>query len=124
MEVASGPTAVVEPHRKGAASLLRVRDRRIDWWAAGIQLIGTLWFNRTTLSALLVGLGGSSTHHPVWRPDALGSICFLVSSWLAWVEECHRPFAWRPARISWRITPLNLVASFAFRLPPLASPPT
>ena len=64
----------------------------------GIQLIGTVWFNRTTLSALLVGLGASPAHHPVWRPDALGSICFLVSSWLAWAEECHGPFAWRPSR--------------------------
>ena len=36
-------------------------------------------------------------HHPIWRPDALGSVCFLVSSWLAWAEECHGRFAWRPA---------------------------
>jgi hypothetical protein len=58
--------------------LLRIRHRRIDWWAASIQLLGTLWFNRTTLSALLVGIGASPHHHPIWRPDALGSICFLV----------------------------------------------
>ncbi len=103
------------------ASLLRIRHRRIDWWASGIQLIGTLWFNRTTLSALLVGLGASSKHHPVWRPDALGSVCFLVASWLAWVEECHGPFAWRPDRISWRITALNLVGSVAFGVSAVAS---
>ena len=93
VEVASTPTDLAEPHRNGFGSLLRIRHRRIDWWAAGIQLLGTLWFNRTTLSALLVGLGASPDHHPIWRPDALGSICFLVSSWLAWVEECHGPFA-------------------------------
>src|SRR5271166_1381432 len=80
--------ALQTPHRDGFGSLWRIRHRRIDWWAAGIQLIGTVWFNRTTLSALLVGLGASPAHHPVWRPDALGSICFLVSSWLAWAEEC------------------------------------
>jgi hypothetical protein len=121
MEVASAPTAVVEPHHKGAGSLLRIRHHRIDWWAAVIQLIGTLWFNRTTLSALLVGLGASSSHHPVWRPDALGSICFLVSSWLAWVEERHGPFAWRPDSISWWITILNLVGSIAFGVSAVAS---
>ena len=86
-EVASAPTAVVEPHREGAASLLRIRHRRIDWWASGIQLLGTLWFNQTTLSALLVGLGASSKHHPVWRPDALGSICFLVGAVLLLPER-------------------------------------
>ena len=100
---------------------MRVQHHRIDWWAAGIQLIGTLWFNRTTLSALLIGLGAPPDHHPVWRPDALGSICFLVSSWLAWAEECHGPFAWRPSRISWWITSLNLVGSIAFGVSAVAS---
>ncbi len=121
MEVASTPTRLVEPHRNGLGSLLRIRHRRIDWWAAGIQLVGTVWFNRTTLSALLVGLGASSSHHPVWRPDALGSVCFLVSSWLAWVEECHGPFSWRPSDISWWITSLNLVGSIAFGVSAVAS---
>ena len=88
LEVANTPTDLVAAHRNGLRSLLRIQHRRIDWWAAAIQLLGTLWFNRTTLSALLVGLGASSKHHPIWRPDALGSICFLVSSWLAWAEEC------------------------------------
>ena len=70
---------------------------------------------------MLVGLGASPAHHPIWRPDALGSICFLVSSWLAWAEECHGPFAWRPSRISWRITALNLVGSVAFGVSAIAS---
>ena len=100
---------------------MQIRHRRIDWWAAGIQLIGTVWFNRTTLSALLIGLGASPNHHPVWRPDALGSICFLVSSWLAWAEECNGPLAWRPSRISWWITALNLVGSIAFGVSAVAS---
>jgi YrhK-like protein len=121
MEVASSPSGLLAPHRDGFGSLWRFRHRRIDWWAAGIQLIGTVWFNRTTLSALLVGLGASPDHHPVWRPDALGSICFLVSSWLAWAEECNGPFAWRPSRISWQITALNLAGSVAFGVSAVAS---
>ena len=80
-----------------SGSSSRCNTARIDWWASLVQFIGTLWFNRTTFSALVVGLGASSSHHPVWRPDAFGSICFLVSSWLAWAEVCHRRFAWRPA---------------------------
>jgi hypothetical protein len=94
--------------------LFEVQHKRIDWWASLVQLIGTLWFNRTTLSALVVGLGASATHHPVWRPDALGSICFLVASWLAWAEACHGRFAWRPHDLSWWITLLNLAGSVAF----------
>jgi hypothetical protein len=121
VEVANTPTDLVAGHRNGLGSLLRIQHRRIDWWAAAIQLLGTLWFNRTTLSALLVGLGASSKHHPIWRPDALGSICFLVSSWLAWAEECDGTFAWRPARLSWWITALNLVGSVAFGVSAVAS---
>jgi hypothetical protein len=121
VEVVNTPTGLVDARRGGPRSLLRIEHHRIDWWAAAIQLLGTLWFNRTTLSALLVGLGRSSTHHPIWRPDALGSICFLVSSWLAWAEECHGPFAWRPSRISWWITALNLFGSVAFGVSAVAS---
>jgi len=121
LEVASTPTDLVEQRRNGPRSLLRVQHRRIDWWAAAVQLLGTLWFNRTTLSALLVGLGASTRHHPIWRPDALGSICFLVASWLAWAEECHGPFAWRPSRLSWQITALNLAGSVAFGVSAIAS---
>ena len=121
VEVVNTPTGLVDARRGGPRSLLRMQHRRIDWWAAAIQLLGTLWFNRTTLSALLVGLGGSSKHHPISRPDALGSVCFLVSSWLAWAEECDGPFAWRPSRISWRITALNLVGSVAFGVSAVAS---
>jgi hypothetical protein len=48
-------------------------------------------------------------------------MCFLVSSWLAWAEECHGPFAWRPALLSWWITALNLVGSVAFGVSAVAS---
>ena len=120
-EVATTPTTLDVDRRRGARLLVRAQPRRIDWWAAVIQLLGTLWFNRTTLSAYVVGLGASSAHHPVWRPDALGSICFLVSSWLAWAEECHGSFAWRPASYSWWITALNLVGSVAFGVSAVAS---
>lgn len=107
-------------HRR-LRQLFALQHRRIDWWSSLIQFIGTLWFNRTTFSALIVGLGASSSHHPIWRPDALGSVCFLVSSWLAWAEECHGAFAWRPHALGWWITLLNLVGSVAFGVSAVAS---
>jgi hypothetical protein len=121
VEAATTPKFLGGPHRRSFRQLFEVQHHRIDWWASLIQFAGTLWFNRTTLSALVVGLGTSPTHHPVWRPDALGSICFLVSSWLAWAEECHGSFAWRPRALSWWITLLNLVGSVAFGVSAVAS---
>ena len=119
-------TATTNPHVDRPAhrrfkQLFQVQHKRIDWWASLVQFVGTLWFNRTTFSALVVGLGASSSHHPIWRPDAFGSICFLVSSWFAWAEVCHGRFAWRPDDISWWITLLNLVGSIAFGVSAIAS---
>jgi hypothetical protein len=120
-EAATTPNQLGGSQRRGFRQLFEVQHHRIDWWASLVQFAGTLWFNRTTLSALVVSLGASSSHHPVWRPDALGSVCFLVSSWLAWAEECHGPFAWRPRDLSWWITLLNLVGSIAFGISAIAS---
>lgn len=120
-EAATTNPHVDGPSRRRLRRLFEVQHQRIDWWASLIQFVGTLWFNRTTLSALVVGLGASTSHHPVWRPDALGSICFLVASWLAWAEVCHGRFAWQPASISWWIAGLNLVGSIAFGASAIAS---
>jgi hypothetical protein len=109
------------PAHRRFKQLFEVQHKRIDWWASLVQFVGTLWFNRTTFSALVVGLGASTSHHPIWRPDAFGSICFLVSSWFAWAEVCHGRFAWRPDDISWWITLLNLVGSIAFGVSAIAS---
>jgi hypothetical protein len=119
-------SATTNPHLDRPAhrrfkQLFEVQHKRIDWWASLVQFVGTLWFNRTTFSALVVGLGASTSHHPIWRPDAFGSICFLVSSWFAWAEVCHGRFAWRPNDISWWITLLNLVGSIAFGVSAIAS---
>jgi hypothetical protein len=84
--------------------------------------LGTLFFNLSTGHALSTGLTGpTSVNHAVWRPDALGSVCFLVSSFLAWVEVCHHAWAWRPRLISWWIGLLNLLGSVAFGVSAIAS---
>ena len=40
---------------------------------------------------------------------------------MAWAEECDGSFAWRPSRISWWITALNLAGSVAFGISAVAS---
>src|SRR4051794_38890504 len=57
--------------------------RNLGWLAAAIQLAGTLWFNWSTGNALQVNLNAVLTEQRVWRPDALGSAAFLVSSGVA-----------------------------------------
>ncbi len=104
------------PQRAGAARrrFFVFQPRRIDWLATAVQLAGTLFFNVSTGNALRVDLTAQAAHQHVWRPDAEGSICFLVASALAWFEVCHGWTAWRPRSLSWWITLLNLVGSVAF----------
>ena len=85
------------------------QPRRIDWQATAIQLAGTLFFNISTGNAVREDLTAQAAHQHVWRPDAFGSVCFLVASALAWFEVCHGWTAWRPRSWSWWITLLNLV---------------
>ncbi len=97
------------------------RPGQIDWWACGIQLVGTLYFNVSTGTAMKIDLTTQAAHQHVWRPDVLGSVCFLVASGLAWFEVCHGWSAWSPASLSWWITALNLVGSLAFGVSAVAA---
>jgi hypothetical protein len=110
------------PHPPGAAQrrFFVFQPRRIDWWATAVQLVGTVYFNVSTGNALRVDLSAQAANQHVWRPDAVGSICFLVASALAWFEVCHGWAAWRPRLWSWWITLANLAGSVAFGLSAVA----
>ncbi|MGH9079906.1 MAG: hypothetical protein ACRDYE_07525 [Acidimicrobiales bacterium] len=111
---ASGPVP-------GWGRLFTYRPGRIDWWACAVQLVGTVYFNVSTGTAVSTDLSSEAARHHVWRPDAVGSVCFLVASALAWFEVCHGWGTWSPGDISWWITALNLVGSVAFGCSAVAS---
>jgi hypothetical protein len=108
--VDAAPEGLNPGHRR----LLTFQPGRIDWWATAIQLLGTLYFNVSTGVAVAANLSAATAHQHVWRPDAIGSVCFLVSSVLAWYEACHGWAAWRPRSWAWWITLANLIGSIAF----------
>jgi hypothetical protein len=85
----------------------------MGFWATLIQFAGTLEFNITTFAGMQT-LDPEQAQRLVWRPDALGSVCFLVSSALAFAEAGHRWFSWRPRHRDWHITALNLWGSVFF----------
>ncbi len=90
------------------------RPRSIDWWATAIQLVGTVYFNVMTFLALYDNWSVSQENRLVWRPDVVGSICFLVASYLAWAEVCHSAGRLRFGELSWWIVVLNLLGSVFF----------
>jgi hypothetical protein len=108
--VDAGPRTPGVPRRR----FFVFQPGRIDWWATAVQLAGTVFFNVSTGVAMVSDLSAQAAHRHVWRPDAFGSVCFLVASALAWFEACHGWAAWRPRSWSWWITLLNLAGSVAF----------
>lgn len=99
--------------RAGGRRWIGWTPQLMGFWATAIQLVGTLFFNVTTFAAL-VSLTRPEAGQYVWRPDALGSVCFLVSSAIAFAEAGHRWFSWRPGKRDWHITALNMWGSVFF----------
>ena len=93
---------------------LRLSSTHKDRVASGIQFAGTLFFNISTFAALKTGLDAEQDDLRVWTPDVFGSICFLVSSWLAYVAVT------RPST-DWKIAALNLLGSVFFGVSAVAS---
>ncbi len=93
---------------------------RVDWWATSVQLVGTVFFNLTTGDALITGLTTHQQDLRVWWPDALGSICFLIASQLAYAEVGHRWISWNPRSRGWRIAAINMLGSILFGISAIA----
>jgi hypothetical protein len=93
---------------------LRFEPRGIDWCSATVQLLGTLFFNVSTFHALQSSLDTSATDRLVWRPDALGSICFLISGALAYTAVRDTLFDWLPRTPEGRIAAINLIGCVLF----------
>jgi hypothetical protein len=103
-----------------AAPGRRERGGRAAWWAAIIQSAGTLFFNATTFQALDTALTNADYDRLVWRPDALGSLCFLVSGAIAYIASPRR--GWRPRRTApgWWQPLINLLGCVFFGISAIA----
>jgi hypothetical protein len=93
---------------------------RLAWWSGLVQLVGTVFFNRSTFQALNLTLTAAQADRHVWTPDVFGSIAFLVSSVIACVD-IRRPSRRAPTSRDWWSAWLNLLGSVAFGVSAAAS---
>lgn len=107
--------------RPGRWRIVTWEPQSLDWWAGLVQFAGTLLFNVSTYDAMAENLSAGQTDKLVWTPDALGSICFLVASGLAWAAVGHAVWSWRPRDLVWLIAALNMAGSIAFGVSAVAS---
>jgi hypothetical protein len=96
-----------------AAFLQFLSSRRpsADWWAALIQLAGTLYFNVSTFQAMQDSYDTADVDRIVWRPELFGSICFLVSGVIA-----YRTTRDQRSTPDWRINAVNLLGCVLFMI--------
>jgi hypothetical protein len=92
------------------------RPREIGWLSCALQFLGTVLFNVNTFDAMLADLDWLQQDLAIWAPDFVGSVLFLASGYLAFIETCHAHWAWRPASISWWVTFVNLLGCVAFMI--------
>jgi hypothetical protein len=90
------------------------------WRAAAIQSAGTVFFNVSTYQALHTSLSNPEYNRLVWRPDAFGSICFLVSGAIAYRAAPRH--GWLPARRGrgWWEASVNLLGCIFFGISAVA----
>jgi hypothetical protein len=82
--------------------------------AAVVQFAGTISFNVTTFFGMYHHFTAHRSNLLVWSPDAVGSVCFLVSSVLAELAVLHAVLLVR------RSATLNLIGSVAFGISAVA----
>jgi hypothetical protein len=102
--------------RKPGRAWIGWRPGDAGWLSCALQFIGTVLFNFNTYDALIPGLSWWQQDLYIWAPNVLGSILFLSSGYLAWIEICHKHFAWEPEHISWWIGGINLLGCIAFMI--------
>jgi len=91
------------------------------WWAAFIQLIGTLLFNVNTIDAMIATFNVEQTNRLVWGPDVFGSTAFLVASHLFWANLRGARRRGEIDDADWWAALLNYLGSMFFLVSAIAS---
>jgi hypothetical protein len=112
----AGEFSTAQPQAPQRRVLFGWRPRDIGWLSCALQFVGTILFNFNTLDAMIPSLNWFGQDLLVWAPDIFGSILFLASGYLAWIETCHDHWAWHPASISWWVVLTNLLGCVGFMI--------
>lgn len=105
----------------GACQCLLAVEERPDrpaglagWRTAWIQSVGTVLFNVMTFASLSVLITNSSYNTIVWVPNAVGSVCFLVSGVIFYLSSPRR--GWLPLRehVGWWEAAVNMLGCVLF----------
>ncbi|KAA0133011.1 hypothetical protein FYZ48_24515 [Gimesia chilikensis] len=110
----AGPLPDEPDHSGKRHRLLGWKPWKAGWLSCALQFVGTILFNFNTFDALWPGLTWFQTDLLVWVPNFAGSVLFLASGYLAYIEICHHYWGWRSENLSWWIVVINLLGCVGF----------
>jgi hypothetical protein len=110
-EVSREDGRVTPPRRR---AIFGWKPRDVGWLSCALQFPGTVLFNFNTFDAVLPGLDWAGQDLVVWLPNVVGSVLFLASGYLAFIETCHGFWRWEPGSLSWWVTLTNLAGCLGF----------
>ena len=98
----------------GRIALVGWRPRNAGWLSTLCQFAGTVAFNFNTFDAIDPSRDWLAQDLTIWLPGMVGSVLFLVSAYLAFMEVCHGYWGWKPHDLDWKIAAINLLGCVAF----------
>lgn len=115
----SVPGESIGPHKR--RRLFNWRPGDVGWLSCALQFFGTVLFNINTFDAMSSSLTWIEQDLVVWIPNFFGSSAFLASGYLAFIEVCHRHWAWQPRSLTWWLVFINLMGCVAFMVSALTA---
>ena len=88
----------------------------LGFLSALFQFGGTLLFNMNTFEGTKLNLSVLQSDILVWVPDFVGSVLFLISGYLAFIEVAHSYWKLELTSISWWVVFINLLGCIAFMI--------
>ncbi len=115
------PFRISDPAEPGQFHLFGWKPNDVGWLSCALQFVGTILFNFNTFDAMIPSLTWFEEDLVVWAPNIVGSILFLASGYLAFIEACHGYWDWQPRSISWWVVFINLLGCVGFMASALLS---
>lgn len=97
-------------------SVIGWHPKSAGWLSSFTQWLGTIAFNISTFNSIAAPGSHELSLLEIWAPNFEGSVLFLVSGYLAFVEVGNKHWSWRPKSLSWQIVFINLLGCIAFMI--------
>lgn len=93
-----------------------IQPRRIDYWSNLIQLVGALFFQVNSTTAVIPSVVKTVRYsrYLIYLISTVASINFVTASYIKFIEAFHKFFAWRITSELWWEIIGNLVGSWLF----------